>query len=65
MRRRTIKAAVFKDIQKIVYREDYPKPIIGPEEVLVKVHYCGLCGSDINNFKFRMYQVPLVIGHEI
>jgi L-iditol 2-dehydrogenase len=48
-----------------VYREDYPKPDIGPDEVLVKVHYCGICGSDITNFKYKMYQVPLVMGHEI
>jgi L-iditol 2-dehydrogenase len=65
LRRKTIKAAVFKDIQKIEYREDYPKPIIGPDDVLVKVHYCGICGSDITNFKYKMYQVPLVMGHEI
>ena len=65
MRRKKIKAAVFEDIQKIVYREDYPKPSIGPEDVLVKVHYCGICGSDVTAFKFKMYQVPLVMGHEI
>ncbi|MFX1521965.1 MAG: zinc-binding dehydrogenase [Promethearchaeota archaeon] len=60
-----IKAAVFEDIEKIVYKEDYPKPIPGPDEVLVKVNYCGICGSDITNFKYKMYQVPLIMGHEI
>ena len=65
MRRITIKAAVFEDIKKIVYREDYPKPTIGFDDVLVKVHYCGICGSDITNFKYKMFQVPLVMGHEI
>ena len=58
MRRITIKAAVFEDIKKIVYREDYPKPTLGFDDVLVKVHYCGICGSDITNFKYKMFHVP-------
>ncbi|MFX1345758.1 MAG: zinc-binding dehydrogenase [Promethearchaeota archaeon] len=65
MRRETIKAAVFEDIEKIVYREDYLKPTLGSDDVLVKVHYCGICGTDITNFKFKLYQVPLIMGHEI
>ena len=60
-----MKAAVIEDIQKIIYKEDYPKPSPGPDEALVKVHYCGICGSDITNFKYKMYNFPLVMGHEI
>ena len=45
-------------------KNNYPKPIITNDDVLVKVHYCGICGSDITNFKYKMYQVPLVMGHE-
>ena len=45
-------------------KNDYPKPTITNDDVLVKVHYCGICGSDITNFKYKMYQVPLVMGHE-
>ncbi|MFX1592485.1 MAG: zinc-binding dehydrogenase [Promethearchaeota archaeon] len=37
----------------------------GPDEALVKVHYCGICGSDITNFKYKMYNFPLIMGHEI
>jgi L-iditol 2-dehydrogenase/galactitol-1-phosphate 5-dehydrogenase len=48
-----------------VYKEDYPKPNPGPDEALVKVHYCGICGSDITNFKYKMYNFPLIMGHEI
>ena len=59
-----MKAAVFVDVRKIEYHEDYPIPILGNDDVLVKVHYCGICGSDITNFKFKMYQVPLIMGHE-
>ena len=59
-----IKAAVFEDIQRIIYKEDYPKPTAGKDEVIVKVHYCGICGSDITNYKLKLYQVPLIMGHE-
>jgi len=55
---------VFEDVKKIVYSEDYPKPIVDADSAIVKVHYCGICGSDISNFKYKMYQVPLIMGHE-
>jgi 2-desacetyl-2-hydroxyethyl bacteriochlorophyllide A dehydrogenase len=60
-----MKAAVIEDIKKIVYRDDYPKPIVGPDEALVKVHYCGICGTDISHFKYKIYNFPLIMGHEI
>ena len=59
-----MRAAVFEDIQKIAYKEDYPHPTAGINDVIVKVDYCGICGSDITNFKLKMYQVPLIMGHE-
>ncbi|MFX1504257.1 MAG: zinc-binding dehydrogenase, partial [Promethearchaeota archaeon] len=60
-----MKAAVIEDIKKIVYKEDYPKPIPGPDEALVRVHYCGICGSDITHFKYKLYKMPIIGGHEI
>jgi L-iditol 2-dehydrogenase len=59
-----MRAAVFTDIKKILYQDDYPKPEIGPNDVLAKVHYCGICGSDLTNFKTNMYQAPIIMGHE-
>ncbi|TFF95533.1 MAG: hypothetical protein EU544_02555 [Promethearchaeota archaeon] len=59
-----MKAAVFEDIKKITYTEDYPKPTPGPDDVILKVKYCAICGSDISNFKYKMYQTPLIMGHE-
>ncbi|MHA2287204.1 MAG: zinc-dependent alcohol dehydrogenase [Promethearchaeota archaeon] len=59
-----MRAAVFEDIKKIVYKEDYPRPTARINDVIVKVDYCGICGSDITNFKQKMYQVPLIMGHE-
>ncbi|MBD3196779.1 MAG: alcohol dehydrogenase catalytic domain-containing protein [Candidatus Lokiarchaeota archaeon] len=60
-----MKAAVFEDVKKIKFYEDYPKPEIGPDDALVRVKYCGVCGSDIHNFKNKMYQTPLIMGHEL
>ena len=34
--------------EQLVYREDYPKPIAGPGEVLVRVSACGLNNTDVN-----------------
>mgnify|MGYP003934242963 CR=1 FL=1 len=38
--------------------------MISEDEVLIKVKYAGICGSDLTNFKKKLYQVPLVMGHE-
>ena len=59
-----MKAAIFEDVKKIIYREDYPDPEPGDNDVILKVHYCGICGSDVTNYKIKMYQVPLIMGHE-
>ena len=44
--------------------EEVPRPVPGPEEMLVKVHSCGICGSDIVEW-YRLPRAPLVQGHEI
>jgi (R,R)-butanediol dehydrogenase/meso-butanediol dehydrogenase/diacetyl reductase len=43
---------------------DVPMPDIGAEEVLVRVHYCGICGSDLEAYHTGMYEPGMVIGHE-
>ncbi|MHA1793010.1 MAG: zinc-dependent alcohol dehydrogenase [Promethearchaeota archaeon] len=59
-----MKAAIFTGPGNIEINDAYPKPVIGPDDVLIRVHYCGICGSDISNYKHLIYQVPLVMGHE-
>ncbi|HEC40261.1 hypothetical protein LCGC14_0793930 [marine sediment metagenome] len=52
-------------------REDtVPKPVIGPEEILVKVKESGICGSDVLEYyrfaKMKKLDVDsLILGHEI
>jgi L-iditol 2-dehydrogenase len=45
---------------------DMEVPRIGPEEVLVKVRACGICGSDIHGYDGSTGRriPPLVMGHE-
>jgi L-iditol 2-dehydrogenase len=44
--------------------EEVPTPAPGPNEMLVKVISCGICGSDIVEW-YRLPRAPLVPGHEI
>jgi L-iditol 2-dehydrogenase len=45
---------------------DLPKPAIGPDDILVRVKACGICGSDIHGFDGSTGRrvPPLVMGHE-
>jgi len=44
-----------------------PEPIMGPRDVLVEVHYIGLCGTDLNAYRGLMplVRLPRVPGHEV
>jgi L-iditol 2-dehydrogenase len=45
---------------------DMPLPTIGPDEVLVRVEACGICGSDVHGFDGSTGRriPPIVMGHE-
>ncbi len=45
----------------------YELPELGNEQVDIKVHYCGLCHSDLSmlNNEWGMSEYPLVPGHEV
>lgn len=45
---------------------DFPIPTIGPDEVLVRVKACGICGSDVHGYDGSTGRrvPPLVMGHE-
>jgi D-arabinose 1-dehydrogenase-like Zn-dependent alcohol dehydrogenase len=46
--------------------QDRDRPEVGPGQVLVRIHACGICGTDLwlahGTLKFREF--PLVLGHE-
>ncbi len=43
--------------------EELPKPQVGPDELLMKMKACGICGSDVMEW-YRLKKAPLVLGHE-
>jgi threonine dehydrogenase-like Zn-dependent dehydrogenase len=61
----TMRAAFFEAAHSIVVRET-PIPQAGPEEVRLRVHACGICGSDVSLYKTGALAGPdVVLGHEI
>lgn len=64
----TMKVAVMEGIGKMGY-EERPIPQTGPDEVLVKLEYVGICGSDIHYYETGaigdyVVEPPFVLGHE-
>ncbi len=45
---------------------DVPEPVIGPDDVLVRVRACGICGSDVHGLdgSSGRRRPPLIMGHE-
>ena len=45
---------------------EFPAPIAGPDEVLVRVAACGICGSDVHGYDGSSGRriPPIVMGHE-
>jgi threonine 3-dehydrogenase len=52
-----------------IWMEDVPKPTIGPNDLLLRVHYASICGTDLHIVNWdawaqRTIKIPLVLGHE-
>jgi (R,R)-butanediol dehydrogenase / meso-butanediol dehydrogenase / diacetyl reductase len=59
-----MKAAVFKGIESINV-EDVPEPEAGPEDLVVEVSACGICGSDLHTYQHGSFVQPgQIMGHE-
>jgi L-iditol 2-dehydrogenase len=39
-------------------------PAIGPGEVLIQVHSCGICGTDLKKIHTGSHTAPRIFGHE-
>lgn len=65
----TMAASVLRGVGEIVI-EERPVPSPAPDEVLVKVHSVGVCGSDVHYYKHGrigsyVVESPLILGHEV
>lgn len=60
----TMRAAVYRGINDVRV-ETLPVPEIGPGEVLVRIHTCGICGTDLKKIHTGSHSAPRVFGHEM
>jgi len=68
MRNNMMKSTIMTDIRKIEF-SSRPVPTPKPGEVLVKVEYVGICGSDLHYYESGrignfIVEPPFVLGHE-
>jgi L-iditol 2-dehydrogenase len=59
-----MRAAVFQGGGRIA-PGDWPRPAVGPGELLLRLRGCGLCGSDIAKVLAPDTRAPAVLGHEV
>ena len=59
----TMLAAVYRGVND-VRLETVPVPRIGAGELLVRVHTCGICGTDLKKIATGSHSAPRVFGHE-
>jgi threonine 3-dehydrogenase len=64
-----MKALVKSKAEQGLWLEDIAEPEIGINDVLVRVHYTGICGTDVHIYEWdewaqKTIPVPMAIGHE-
>ena len=64
-----MKAIVKIRPEKGIWMTDVPMPVIGPNDVLLKIKKSAICGTDLHIYKWDEWaqntiKTPLVIGHE-
>ncbi len=64
-----MKALVKSKAEPGLWLEDIAEPVIGINDVLVRVRYTGICGTDVHIYQWDEWArntipVPMAIGHE-
>ncbi len=59
-----MRSAVFTGVRQVSVREA-PRPEPGPDEVIVRVRACGICGSDLHTYRAGPRGRTAIPGHEI
>jgi L-iditol 2-dehydrogenase len=59
----TMQAAVYRGVNNVCL-EEVPVPEIGRGEILVRVHTCGICGTDLKKIASGSHSAPRIFGHE-
>jgi len=64
-----MKALVKSKSEPGLWLEDVPEPKIGINDVLIKIHRTGICGTDLHIYNWdawaqKTIPVPMAVGHE-
>ena len=64
-----MKALVKSKAEQGLWLEDIAEPVIGINDVLIRVRYTGICGTDVHIYQWdewaqKTIPVPMAIGHE-
>lgn len=64
-----MKALVKREAAPGLWLEEVPEPEVGINDVLIRVHKTGICGTDVHIHRWdawarKTIPVPMVIGHE-
>jgi len=58
-----MQAAVYRGVND-VRLGTVPVPQIGPGDILLRVHTCGICGTDLKKIATGSHSAPRIFGHE-
>jgi L-iditol 2-dehydrogenase len=58
-----MRAAVYRG-SSLISLENVPVPEISAGEILVRVHSCGVCGTDLKKIEYGLVPPPRIFGHE-
>lgn len=64
-----MKALVKREAKVGLWLEEVPMPVMGPNDVLIKVKRTAICGTDLHIYNWdkwsqKTIKTPMVIGHE-
>jgi threonine 3-dehydrogenase len=64
-----MKALVKQQAAPGMWMADIPEPVVGPNDVLIKINKTAICGTDMHIYKWdawaqRTIKVPMAVGHE-
>lgn len=64
-----MKALVKANAERGLWLQDVPEPQVGINDVLIKVHKTGICGTDLHIYNWdawasKTIHIPMVVGHE-
>jgi len=61
-----MKALVYTQPNEVTYRDE-PDPVLGADEVVLRIDAVGICGSDMHAYHGHDPRrvPPLILGHEL